>query len=61
VGTAAGAIIGADNAGACLGALFTGMLLVPVFGIPLAAAVLAGMKATTGLVLLATGQSLSHP
>jgi spermidine synthase len=40
----AGSVVGADHAGACLGALLTGILLVPVFGTAAAAFVLAGMK-----------------
>ncbi len=53
---AAGAIVGADHAGACLGALMTGILLVPAFGIPFAAVLLAGVKLTSAVLLWATGR-----
>lgn len=47
----AGAIVGADHAGACVGALATGILLVPVFGIVTAALLLAGMKVVSACLL----------
>jgi spermidine synthase len=51
-GEAAGSIVGADHAGACLGALLTGLLLVPVYGTAAAAVILAGMKlVSVGLLL----------
>ena len=53
-GAAAGSIVGADHAGACLGALLCGMLLVPVFGIAATALLLAGVK--LGSVVLLTSQ-----
>jgi spermidine synthase len=50
-GATAGSIVGADHAGACLGALFTGVLLVPVFGTPAAAYLLVGIKLGSALLL----------
>ena len=50
-GTAAGSVVGADHAGACLGALLCGILMVPVFGTAAAAFTLAGMKFTSAVVL----------
>ncbi len=47
----ASAIVGADHAGACVGALATGILLVPVFGIVTAALLLAGMKVVSACLL----------
>jgi spermidine synthase len=53
-GAVAGVVVGADHAGACLGALLCGIHLVPVFGTAAAAALLAGMKlASAGLLVLA--------
>jgi spermidine synthase len=52
-GSAAGTIVGADHAGACLGALLSGILLVPVFGTAVAAYVLAGIKFTSATFLFA--------
>ncbi len=49
----AGNIVGADHAGACLGALLTGVLLVPVFGITVSACLLAAIKLVSAVVLLA--------
>ncbi|MCP4590221.1 MAG: hypothetical protein GY842_05735 [bacterium] len=48
---AAGGINAADHAGACLGALLTGIVLVPVFGTVTAALLLAGLKLTSAAVL----------
>ena len=50
-GAAAGNVVGADHAGACLGALLTGLLLVPVFGIAAAAFLLAGIKLCSAALL----------
>jgi spermidine synthase len=50
-GIAAGVVVGADHAGACVGALLTGILLVPVFGTTVAAYVLAGTKLVSAVVL----------
>jgi spermidine synthase len=50
--SAAGSIVAADHAGACLGALLTGILLVPVFGTPAAAYLLVGIKLVSAAVLL---------
>ena len=50
-GAAAGSVVGADHAGACLGALLCGILLVPVLGTATAAFLLAGIKlASAGLL-----------
>ncbi len=57
-GAAAGNVVGADHAGACLGALLCGILLVPVFGTATAAFLLAGMKLTSA-TLLALGRRFS--
>jgi predicted membrane-bound spermidine synthase len=56
---AAGSVVSADHAGACLGALLCGLLLVPVFGTATAAFLLAGMKLGSG-VLLAVGGRLAE-
>ncbi|MGB9624900.1 MAG: hypothetical protein ACPMAQ_08565, partial [Phycisphaerae bacterium] len=58
-GASAGSVVGADHAGACLGALLTGVLLVPVLGTTTAALSLAAMKALSA-AWLATGRRLSH-
>ena len=50
---AAGVINGADHAGACLGALLCGLLLVPVMGITATALVLGGLKLGSAGVLWA--------
>ena len=50
-GAAAGSVVGADHAGACLGALLCGILLVPVFGTAAAAFLLAGVKLGSAAVL----------
>lgn len=57
---AAGTIVGADHAGACLGALICGILLVPVFGTTTAALLLAGVKLASALIL-AVGSSVGRP
>jgi spermidine synthase len=54
-GAAAGTVIGADHAGACLGALLCGILLVPVFGTAATAGLLGGMKLGSAAVLALTG------
>jgi spermidine synthase len=51
-GAVAGTVVGADHAGACLGALATGILLVPVFGTAGAAFLLAAIKLCSAVVLL---------
>ena len=48
----AGTLIAADHLGACLGALLTGILLVPVFGIATTAGLLAGVKVLSLVLLL---------
>jgi len=58
-GTAAGSIVAADHTGACIGALFTGILLVPVFGTTIAVFLLAAIK-TTSALYLALGKRLSN-
>ncbi len=50
-GIAAGSVVGADHAGACVGALVCGILLVPVFGIVTAALLLAGTKAASAIAV----------
>jgi spermidine synthase len=54
-GSAAGLVVAADHAGACLGALLTGILLVPVLGTATAAVILAIMKLASA-ALLAIGK-----
>ncbi|HOW69080.1 MAG TPA: hypothetical protein PKY77_00650 [Phycisphaerae bacterium] len=54
VGPAAGSIIGADHAGACAGALLTGIVLVPVFGIPTTAGLLVAVKLGSAAILVIT-------
>ncbi|HVP13798.1 MAG TPA: hypothetical protein VMV94_21665 [Phycisphaerae bacterium] len=51
-GAIAGSVVGADHAGACLGALLTGILLVPVFGIAATALLLASVKLCSAAILL---------
>jgi len=51
-GRAAGSVVGADHAGACLGALLCGILLVPVFGTPATALLLAGLKFSSAALLV---------
>ena len=58
-GGAAGSVVGADHAGACLGALLCATLLVPVFGTLQAALMLAGLKFATAL-LVAAGPRLAR-
>ncbi|MFH0980268.1 MAG: hypothetical protein V2A79_01850 [Planctomycetota bacterium] len=50
---AAGSINGADHAGACLGALLTGIVLVPVFGTATTAFLLVGVKLAAAVLLIA--------
>ncbi|MHC4442520.1 MAG: fused MFS/spermidine synthase [Planctomycetota bacterium] len=57
--TAAGSIVAADHTGACVGALLTGILLVPVFGTPTAAYLLVGIKIVS-VALLAIGWRISR-
>lgn len=52
IGKAAGRLIWADHAGACIGALLTGILLVPSLGIPIAAYILVGMKLASAMIVL---------
>ncbi len=59
VALAAGAIDGADHAGACLGALLTGIVLVPVFGTAATAFLLVGMK-LGAVVRLMGGRRSAH-
>ncbi|MGB2987319.1 MAG: hypothetical protein WBE26_15750, partial [Phycisphaerae bacterium] len=59
-GAAAGSVVGADHAGACLGALLCGILLVPVFGTAAAAFLLAGIKLGSA-ALLAAGWHHADP
>ena len=44
-------IVGADHAGACLGALFCGVLLIPIFGIVSTCIILAIIKLATAFIL----------
>ncbi len=48
----AGTIVGGDHAGACLGALITGILLVPVLGIVTTSLLLAGTKCVSACLLM---------
>ncbi|MFH1109958.1 MAG: hypothetical protein V1790_12315 [Planctomycetota bacterium] len=52
-GAAAGSIVSADHAGACLGALSCGILLVPVFGTAATALLIAGIKISSAALLFA--------
>jgi spermidine synthase len=54
--TAAGSVVGADHAGACFGALATGILLVPVYGVVATAFLLAGLKLSSAVLLLLANQ-----
>lgn len=63
-GSAAGIVVSSDHAGACLGALLTGILLVPVFGTAAAAYLLMGAKLVSAVALLASagrGATTRHP
>ena len=44
IGKGAGMTYGIDLAGSCLGALFTGALLIPVLGVPASCLALAGLN-----------------
>lgn len=55
----AGTIVGADHAGACIGALVTGLLLVPVFGITTAALLLTGVKLVSAGLLMCVRSHMS--
>ena len=46
-------MVGADHAGACLGALLTGIWFVPVLGTGAAALLLVGMKVCSAGLLAA--------
>ncbi|MEE9293709.1 MAG: hypothetical protein V3W34_01925 [Phycisphaerae bacterium] len=59
-GAAAGSLFGADHAGACLGALLSGILLVPVFGTAAAACLLAGVKLSSAALLAVTWRLARH-
>jgi predicted membrane-bound spermidine synthase len=50
-GAAAASVDAADNAGACIGALVTGALLVPIMGASGACLAVAGVKALSGLLV----------
>jgi predicted MFS family arabinose efflux permease len=52
-GAAAASVDAADNAGACIGALVTGALLVPIMGASGACLVVAGVKALSAGLLAA--------
>ncbi len=56
-GSAAGLLFGADHAGACLGAMLCGILLVPVFGTAAAAMLLAGIKFASAALV---GGAMAH-
>jgi spermidine synthase len=58
-GAVTGSVVGADHAGACLGALLCGVLLVPVFGTVTTACLLGAMKAATAGVLALTWRRAS--
>ncbi|MHC4609625.1 MAG: spermine/spermidine synthase domain-containing protein, partial [Planctomycetota bacterium] len=60
VGASAGSVVGADHAGACAGALLTGVLLVPVFGTTAAALLLVGIKLSSAGLLVLLGRRLSR-
>jgi hypothetical protein len=53
VGRTAGILDAADHAGACLGALFTGVVLVPILGTAQTTLIVAALAGTC-LVLLGT-------
>ncbi len=60
-GATAGTVVSADHAGACLGALLCGILLIPVLGTATAAYLLAGMKVcSAGLLALGCRFSPAH-
>ena len=62
-GRVAGAVAAADYIGACLGALATGMLLVPILGVSGACLAVATIKVLSGLLVgvATTGARASHP
>lgn len=55
--TTAGVVVGADYAGAFVGALTTGVILVPVFGIVTAVLLLAGVKVVSACLLMLARKS----
>jgi spermidine synthase len=60
-GGAAGSVDAADNVGACLGALLTGVVLVPAIGIASTCLVLALLKVLSALFLAAARMRGPHP
>lgn len=59
-GRAAGGIVGADHAGACLGAFFTGLLLVPAYGTTTTVLLLGGIKIVSAASLILTARVGRH-
>ena len=60
-GRAAASVAAADYLGACLGALVTGALLVPVLGVGASCLVIAGVKVMSGLVTGLAATSSAPP
>jgi len=61
IGRAAGAVDAADHVGACLGALATGTVLVPVLGVTGACLVVAAMKALSAVFVGAASMRRPSP
>jgi spermidine synthase len=59
-GRTAGSVDAADHVGACIGALVTGVVLIPAIGIPLTCLVLCLLKGLSALFLALTGRSLTR-
>jgi len=59
-GAVTGSVVGADHAGACLGALLCGVLLVPVFGTVTTVCLLGATKLATAGVLALTRNDASR-
>jgi len=59
VGSAAASVDSADHAGACAGALLTGVLLVPIFGMTATAGLLVSMKLLSAILLVWGGKLYS--
>lgn len=59
-GPAAGHVVGADHIGAALGALLTGVVMVPALGITVTAFLLAGVKLASAAILVITRHETSR-
>ncbi len=58
-GAVAGGVVGADHVGACLGALLTGVVFIPVFGTVSAALLLAVVKCVSAVLIVMAARKSS--